>query len=114
MALHLWKPARLTNPEMKKRPVLHGIYFKEGLAQSKMEEEFRGLIRMVTLLSEKEPLATNHQNPALSAPCQGRALFHYLHRTVSRNGEGNRENSQKSTCPNATNFYVKERQEIFK
>ena len=93
MALHLWKPARLTNPGMKKKTnkktkktkkqnktkkkttlcltwcifQIRGLW---GLSQSKMEEEFRGLVRMVTPLSEKDPLATNHQNPALLLPAK--------------------------------------------
>lgn len=70
MALHLWRLARLIQ-EGEKTYFLHSVYFTEGLAQSKMEEEFRVLTRMVTLLSEKEPLATKHQNPALLLPIEG-------------------------------------------
>lgn len=44
---------------------MDSTHFSGGQAQSKVDKEVKDVIMRVILLSEKEPLPANRQNPAL-------------------------------------------------
>ena len=82
--------------EWKKTYVLHGVHFKEGLAQSTVEKESKGLLWMVTLLSGKE-----HQvwiiRSLLFCFCSEIVLLHLLVAYWGTKSKGN--SNQKFPCP---------------